>query len=123
MSDKLNSVKEELFSRYEFVISGHFWFNRFPEWIGSASDHVSIMQKLKSKCYLWIRKVEKEWITFNNVKMYDGEEVIDYNLEKFNQQYEKAIKFLENKLDLQELWCHYWYHQFIIKKGNFPIKI
>jgi hypothetical protein len=32
--------------------------------------------------------------------MYDGEEVIDYNLEKFNQQYEKSINFLENELNL-----------------------
>ena len=107
MSDKLNSAKEELFSRCEFVISWHFWFNRFPEWIGSASDHVSIIQKLKSKCYLWIRKVEKEWITFNSVKMYDGEEVIGYNLEKFNQQYEKSINFLENELNLLDK--NYWF--------------
>ncbi len=107
MSDKLNSVKEELFSRCEFVVSWHFWFNRFPEWIGSASDHISIIQKLKSKCYLWIRKVEKEWITFNSVKMYDGEEVINYNLEKFNQQYEKSINFLENELNLLDK--NYWF--------------
>ena len=60
---------EELFSKYEFVISGHFWFNRFPEWIGSASDRISINQKLKLKCYLWIKKVEKQWITFKAVKM------------------------------------------------------
>jgi hypothetical protein len=33
--------------------------------------------------------------------MYDGAEIIDYNLDKFNQQYEKAINFLKNKLDLQ----------------------
>ena len=114
MSDKLNSVKEELFSRCEFVISWHFWFNRFPEWIGSASDHVSIIQKLKSKCYLWIRKVEKEWITFNNVKMYDGEEVIDYNLEKFNQQYEKSINFLENELNLLDK--NYWFEITVVSE-------
>jgi len=107
MSDKLNSVKEELFSRCEFVISWHFWFNRFPEWIGSASDHISIIQKLKSKCYLWIRKVEKEWITFNSVKMYDWEEIIDYNPAKFNQQYGKSINFLENELNLLDK--NYWF--------------
>jgi hypothetical protein len=33
--------------------------------------------------------------------MYDGAEIIDYNLDKFNQQYEKAINFLAKKLDLQ----------------------
>lgn len=100
MSDKLNSVKEELFSRCEFVISWHFGFNRFPEWIGSASDHISIIQKLKSKCYLWIRKIEKKWITFNSIKMYDGAEFVDYNLAKFKQHYWKAIKFLEKELKL-----------------------
>ena len=100
MTNRLSSAKEELFSRCEFVISWHFWFNRFPEWIGSASDHICIMQKLKSKCYLWIRKVEKEWITFNSIKMYDGAEFVDYNLAKFKQHYWKAIKFLEKELKL-----------------------
>lgn len=114
MSDKLNSVKEELFSRCEFVISWHFGFNRFPEWIGSASDHISIIQKLKSKCYLWIRKVEKEWITFNSVKMYDWEEIIDYNLEKFNQQYGKAISFLEDKLNLLDK--NYWFEISVVSE-------
>lgn len=98
----LKTNLEELFSRCEFVISGHFWFNRFPEWIGSASDHICIMQKLKSKCYLWIRKIEKEWIKFHSIKMYDWAEIVDYDLSKFNQQYKKAINFLENKLDLSD---------------------
>ena len=110
----LKTNLEELFSRYEFVISGHFWFNRFPEWIGSASEHISIIQKLKSKCYLGIRKVEKEWITFDNIKMYDGAEIIDYNLDKFNQQYEKAINFLENKLDLQDK--SYWFEISVVSE-------
>jgi len=110
----LKTNLEELFSRYEFVISGHFWFNRFPEWIGSASEHISIIQKLKSKCYLGIRKVEKEWITFDNIKMYDGAEIIDYNLDKFNQQYEKAINFLEDKLDLQDK--NYWFEISVVSE-------
>lgn len=114
MTNRLNSAKEELFSRCEFVISGHFWFNRFPEWIGSASEHISIIQKLKSKCYLWIRKVEKEWITFDSIKMYDGAEIIDYNLDKFNQQYEKAINFLENKLNLQDK--NYWFEISVVSE-------
>ncbi len=103
----LKTNLEELFSRYEFVISWHFWFNWFPEWIGSASDHISIIQKLKSKCYLWIRKVGKGWITFNSVKMYDGLEVVDYNLAKFNQQYSRAIKFLIKELNLSDK--NYWF--------------
>ena len=110
----LKTNLEELVSRYEFVISGHFWFNRFPEWIGSASEHISIIQKLKSKCYLGIRKVEKEWITFDSIKMYDGAEIIDYNLDKFNQQYEKAINFLENKLNLQDK--NYWFEISVISE-------
>ena len=110
----LKTNLEELFSRYEFVISGHFWFNRFPEWIGSASEHISIIQKLKSKCYLGIRKVEKEWITFDSIKMYDGAEIIDYNLDKFNQQYEKAINFLENKLNLQDK--NYWFEISVVSE-------
>lgn len=110
----LKTNLEELFSRYEFVISGHFWFNRFPEWIGSASDHICIMQKLKSKCYLWIRKVEKKWITFGTVKMYDGAGVIDYDISKFRQQYRNAINFLENKLDLQDK--NYWFEISIVSE-------
>jgi hypothetical protein len=99
---KLKVCRDELFSRCEFVISWHFWFNRFPEGIGSASDHISVMQKLKSKCYLWIRKIEKEWIKFHSIKMYDWAEIVDYDLTKFNQQYNKAINFLEKKLDLSD---------------------
>ena len=114
MTNKLSLAKEELLSRCEFVISWHFCFNRFPEWIGSASDHISIMQKLKSKCYLWIRKVEKEWITFNSIKMFDWENVVDYNLTKFNQQYKKAINFLEKQLNLSDK--NYWFEVSIVSE-------
>ena len=110
----LKKCKEELFSRCEFVISWHFWFNRFPEGIGSASDHISIMQKLKSKCYLWIRKVEKEWITFSSIKMYDGGKVIEYNLEKFNQLYKKSVNFLEKELNLSDK--NYWFEISIVSE-------
>ena len=112
----LKSSLEELFSRYEFVISGHFWFNRFPEWIGSASDHISIIQKLKSKCYLWIRKVEKEWITFDSIKMCDWAEVLDYDMSKFNQQYEKALNFLENELNLLDK--NYWFEISVVSESS-----
>ena len=111
---KLKACRDELFSRCEFVISWHFWFNRFPEGIGSASDHISVMQKLKSKCYLWIRKVEKKWLTFSSVKMYDGAEVIDYKLEKFNQQYKKAIDFLEDELNLLDK--NYWFEISVVSE-------
>lgn len=110
----LKSNIDELFSRCEFVISWHYWFNRFPEWIGSASDHVSIMQKLKSKCYLWIRKIEKEWITFDTVTMYDWKKVIDYDLKKFDQHYGKAIRFLENELKLLDK--NYWFEISIVSE-------
>lgn len=110
----LKTNLEELFSRYEFVISGHFWFNRFPAWITPTSDHISVVQKSKLKCYLWIRKVETEWITFDSVKMYDWAEIIDYNLSKFNQQYEKAINFLENELNLMDK--NYWFEISIVSE-------
>ena len=110
----LKTNLEDLFSRYEFVISGHFWFNRFPEWIGSASDHVSIVQKLKSKCYLWIRKVETKWINFASIKMYDWAEIIDYDLDKFNQQYWDAINFLENKLNLLDK--NFWFEISVVSE-------
>ena len=110
----LKTNLEELFSRYEFVISGHFWFNRFPAWITSTSDHISVVQKSKLKCYLWIRKVETEWITFDSVKMYDWADIIDYNLSKFNQQYEKAINFLENELNLMDK--NYWFEISIVSE-------
>ena len=110
----LKTNLEDLFSRYEFVISGHFWFNRFPEWIGSASDHVSIVQKLKSKCYLWIRKVETKWINFASIKMYDWAEIIDYDLNKFNQQYWDAINFLENKLNLLDK--NFWFEISVVSE-------
>ena len=112
----LKTNLEDLFSRFEFVISGHFWFNRFPEWIGSASDHISIIQKLKSKCYLWIRKVEKTWIMFKSIKMYDWAEVLDYSLAKFNKQYKKAINFLIRELDLLEK--NYWFEVCIVSETS-----
>lgn len=110
----LKTNMEELFSRYEFVISGHFSFNRFPEWIGSASDHISINQKLKLKCYLWIKKVEKQWIIFKNIKMCDWAEVVDYNLAKFRQQYKKSISFLERKLNLLD--NNYWFEVSVVSE-------
>ena len=110
----LKSNLEELFSKYEFVISGHFWFNRFPAWISSTSEHISIVEKLKLKCYLWIRKVESEWINFANIKMYDWAEIIDYDLNKFNQQYWDSINFLENKLDLLDR--NYWFEVSVVSE-------
>lgn len=105
---------ENLFSKYEFVISGHFWFNRFPAWISSTSEHISIVEKSKLKCYLWIRKVESEWINFASIKMYDWAEIIDYDLKKFNQQYWDAINFLENKLDLLDK--NYWFEVSVVSE-------
>ncbi len=112
----LKTNLDELFSRYEFVISGHLWFNRFPAWIGSTSDHISIIEKSKLKCYLWIRKVERMWITFDSVKMYDWAEIFDYNLEKFNQQYQEAIHFLENELCLQDK--NYWFEISVLSEWS-----
>lgn len=97
---KLKVFRDELFSRCEFVISWHFWFNRFPEWIGFSCEHISVKQKLKAKCYLWIRKVWEKWIRFSDVKMYDGKNIRDYDLEKVNKEYFNAIDFLEKNLDL-----------------------
>lgn len=107
MVNKLNPAKEELFSRCEFIISWHFWFNRFPEWVSWTSEYISIKQKLKSKCYLWIRKVEKKWISFKSINMYDWKDIINFELIKFKKQYGKAIKYLENKLNLSDSRC--WY--------------
>lgn len=114
IQSNLKANLEELFSRYEFVISGHFWFNRFPAWISSTSDHISIVQKSKLRCYLWIRKVETKWIKFDSIKMHDWVEVIDYNLAKFNQQYQKAIDFLENEFNL--LNKKYWFEVSIVSE-------
>lgn len=110
----LKTKLEELFSKYESVISGHFWFNRFPAWISTTSEHISIVQKSKLKCYLWIRKTESEWINFASIKMYDWAEIIDYNLCKFNQQYWDAINFLENKLDLLDR--NYWFEVSVVSE-------
>ncbi len=103
----LKANLEDLFSRYEFVISGHLWFNWFPAWISSTSDHISIATKSKLKCYLWIRKVETKWISFSSVKMSDWEKIIDFNLEKFQQLYDDSIKFLEKKFNLSD--NNYWF--------------
>ena len=104
---RLKAYKDDLFSRCEFVISWHFWFNRFPEGVGFSCEHISIKQKLKSKCYLWIRKVWERWLRFSDIKMYDGKDVKDYDLEKFNKEYVNAIDFLEKKLDLSGY--RYWF--------------
>ena len=110
----LKTSLEDLFSRYEFVISGHFWFNRFPAWISSTSDHISVVQKSRLKCYLWIRKIEKQWISFNSIRMYDGAEIVSYELNKFNQQYKNAINFLEDKLNLLDK--NYWFEISIVSE-------
>ena len=103
----LKAYKDNLFSTCEFVISWHFWFNRFPEWVGCSCEHISIKQKLKSKCYLWIRKVWEVWLRFFDIKMFDGKDVKDYDLEKFNKEYVNAINFLEKNLDLS--WYKHWF--------------
>ena len=112
---ELKLATEELFSTYEFVISWHYWFNRFPEGISSTSNYISIKQKLKLKCYLWIKRTEKKWIIFKNIKMHNWEEVIDYDLDKFNQQYKTAKNFLEKELKLSDK--KYWYEVSIVSES------
>ena len=112
--NRLNWCLKSLFSKYEFVISWHFWFNWFPEWISSTSEYISIKQKLKLKCYLWIKKIEQKWIFFQNIKMSDWGEIIDYDLGKFNQQYKCAIDYLVTELSLTEL--KYWYEISILSE-------
>ena len=46
--------------------------------------------------------------------MYDWLEIIYYNLDKFNQQYKKAISFLEDKLNLQDE--NYWFEISIVSE-------
>ena len=110
----LQKYKDELFSTCEFVISWHLWFNWFPEGVSFASEHVSIKQKLKAKCYLWIRKVESLWIKFDDIKMYDGKYMKNYDTDKFNNEYLNAIEFLEEKLNLSE--SKYWFEVSILSE-------
>ena len=103
----LKKYKDELFLKCEFIISWHFWFNRFPAWISSTSWHINIKQKLKSKMYLWIRKVKKKWIIVKEINMFDWIDVVKYDLVKFNNQYWSAIEFIEGELNLQNY--NYWF--------------
>ena len=105
---------DELFSLYELVLSWHFWFNRFPEWISSTSNYISIKQKLKLKCYLWIKKVEKKWIFFRDILMHNWENLFEYNNDRFNQQYKKALDFLEKELNLWDK--KYWFEVSIVSE-------
>lgn len=98
---------EELFSRCEFVISWHFWFNRFPAWISTTSSHINIKQKLKSKMYLWIRKVSKKWISIKEINMFDWINIIKYDLSNFSNQYWPAIEFIQEELNL--LNNNFWF--------------
>ena len=110
----LKIALEDLFSSYELILSWHFWFNRFPEWISSTSNYISIKQKLKLKCYLWIKKVERKWIIFKDILMHNWEDLFEYDLDRFNRQYEKAIKFLESEL---KLWDKkFWYEVSIVSE-------
>ena len=111
---ELKIAIDELFSLYELVLSWHFWFNRFPEWISSTSNYISIKQKLKLKCYLWIKKVEKKWIFFRDILMHNWENLFEYNNDRFNQQYKKALDFLEKEL---KLWDKkYWFEVSIVSE-------
>lgn len=114
IKSEITLATEELFSAYEFVISWHFGFNRFPNGISSTSNYISIKQKLKLKCYLWIKKVEKKWITFKYLKMHNWWEVIDYDINRFNQQYKSAINFLEKELNLADK--KYWYEISVVSE-------
>ena len=110
----LKIALEDLFSSYELILSWHFWFNRFPEWISSTSNYISIKQKLKLKCNLWIKKVERKWIIFKDILMHNWEDLFEYDLDRFNRQYEKAIKFLESEL---KLWDKkFWYEVSIVSE-------
>ena len=104
---KFKKYLEELFSTHELILSWHFGFNWFPEGISSTSNYISIKQKLKLKCYLWIKKTEKKWIHFKEITMNNWDYIIEYDLNKFNQQYKTAISFLEKELQLSDK--KYWY--------------
>lgn len=95
-------VYTKLFSEYEFVLSGHFGFNRFPAGIGHYDSFVSIKQKIASKCYLGIRKVAQKWITIENISMYNGEWFISYEKELLDLHYQKWLDMLITYMGLDK---------------------
>jgi len=97
---KTKEFIQNLFTQCEFIISGHFWFNWFPAGISTTSSHINIKQKLKSKMYLWIRKISKKWITIKEINMFDWINIVKYDLSKFSEQYWLAIEFIQEELNL-----------------------
>ena len=59
LQKKFPEVYAKLFSEYEFILSGHFGFHRFPAGISNTSHYLGIKQKIESKCYIGIRKVSQ----------------------------------------------------------------
>ncbi len=100
--ENIKNEKKRLFSSYEFVISGHFWFNRFPAGIEHLDSFVSIKQKIDSKCYVGIRKSSQKWINIEYISMYNGELFLNYEKELLNSHYNQWLKILESEMNLDE---------------------
>ena len=96
-------IYKKLFSEHEVVVSGHFGFNRFPSGIGHYTNFVSIRQKLKSKCYLGVRKVSQTGISIDEVLMFDGKSFVPYPSENITLYYQQTLEYLEEILQLEKL--------------------
>lgn len=105
-SEKYNAF----FSSYELIVSWHFGFNWFPSWVVESSKFVSIKQKVKQKCFLWLKKVHKSWIFIKEVVMYDWNEILEYKKDGFWNHYDASIEFLTKELGLSEknVWYEVW---------------
>ena len=96
-------VYQKLFSEHEVVVSGHFGFNRFPAGIGHFTNFISIKQKIKSKCYVGIRKVSQVGISFEEILTLDGDSFIPYSNDHIALYYQEALSYLEEQYNLEKL--------------------
>ncbi|MDR0860118.1 MAG: hypothetical protein LBO09_03935 [Candidatus Peribacteria bacterium] len=96
-------IYKKLFSENEVVLSGHFGFNWFPSGIGHTTNFISIKQKIKSKCYVGIRKVSQIGISFDEILMFDGTTFSPYPPEHIDLYYHEALAYLAETFDLEKL--------------------
>ncbi len=100
--ENIKKWKEHLFSSCEFVISWHFWFNRFPAGIGHVDSFISIKQKIDSKCYVGIRKTPQKWLSIEYISMYNWERFLEYEKELIKSHYGPWLDLLEKEMNLNK---------------------
>lgn len=115
LQKQFSKTYQDFFSKHELVLSAHFGFHRFPSGANHITQYVWIKQKVKSKCYVWIKRIPKRWLYIENIEMYNGEDFVNYDKEKIKIDYSGPLGLLQGYMSTDKE--KHWYSISIVSES------